>query len=153
MNHEYLVLTDNQTRRFLKKIRNGLPNACWPWAGCKEKDGYGICRINLKRLRAHRVSYELFRGKIPKGLVIDHLCRQRACVNPLHMEPVTSAENTGRSEIAPAVINSKKKYCLRGHPLSGDNLILTKDNKRNCRICRRIHWKTFYYTRKKLHES
>ena len=140
----YLELTDKQTRNFLKKVRNGMPDVCWEWSGCKDKnDGYGSFRIGSKLLRAHRVSYELCRGKIQKGLVIDHLCRNITCVNPLHLEPVTSQENVRRSDIAVNVVNSKKTHCLRGHPLSGNNLYITKIKQRNCRICRSMHWKKF----------
>lgn len=92
---------------------------CWVWNGLLNKsDGYGWIQISdlrgLRMRHAHRFSYELFIGPIPEGLTIDHLCRRRSCVNPLHLEPVTGRENTLRGRGAPA-INARKKKCKRGH--------------------------------------
>lgn len=114
-------------------------SGCWVWTGAKVRDGYGvICEggNHGRNLRAHRVAYELLVGQIPSGLVIDHLCRNRACVNPAHLEPVTVRENIlrGRSVMAE---RAKQEVCSRGHMLSGDNLFSPSSGQRGCRECAR----------------
>lgn len=85
--------------------------------------------------RAHRFSYQLYKGNIPKNLVIDHLCKNPSCVNPDHLEAVTNRENILRG-ISPAAINSKKTHCPKGHKLSGDNVYIYR-NSRWCKKCRK----------------
>jgi hypothetical protein len=83
--------------RFLDKVIVCPMSGCWLWQACLDKQGYGrFARCTGWKDRAHRVSYELFVGFIPDGLVLDHRCRTRACVNPLHLEPVSDAENKRR---------------------------------------------------------
>ncbi|MEE8234211.1 MAG: HNH endonuclease signature motif containing protein [Gammaproteobacteria bacterium] len=85
---------------------------------------------------AHRVSYEMENGLVPKGLELDHLCRVRNCVNPQHVEPVTHKENCQRGEVG--INHRRKTHCNRGHPYSGDNLyIVPKNGKRGCKTCSR----------------
>lgn len=118
---------------FWSKVPTGLSDEeCWPWQGAFHHNGYG----RFGKFRAHRASYEHFVGPIPTGLTIDHLCRNRACVNPAHMEPVTAVENMMRGN-APAAINSRKTHCIRGHALSGENLYVKPDGRRECRECQR----------------
>ncbi len=83
--------------RFMSKVKK--TNNCWEWTGFKNPDGYGKFFYNKKQRLAHRVSYELFKEDIPKGLQIDHLCRNRACVNYNHMEIVTNHENVLRGNV------------------------------------------------------
>ena len=72
-------------------------NGCWIWTGAIHKSGYGQIKWKGKSTVAHRVMYTIFKGEIPKGLVIDHLCNIKKCVNPEHLEAVTTSENTQRA--------------------------------------------------------
>lgn len=111
-------------------------NGCWVWQGAADRKGYGIMMVRLKRVFAHRVSYEAFRGSIPTGLVIDHLCRNPPCCNPDHLEPVTQRENTLRG-INPPALAARATHCKQGHPYTGENLFFGSDGSRRCRICTR----------------
>lgn len=109
---------------------------CWEWEGVRMENGYGKVGHRGKCWLAHRLSYTAFVGPIPEGLTIDHLCRNRACVRPGHMEPVTQRVNTLRG-IAPTAENARKTHCPRGHELAGSNLLptLLARGQRSCRLC------------------
>lgn len=115
-------------------VRDGAE--CWNWLAAKTSGGYGRFRTPKTHLLAHRVSYELSVGPIADGLQLDHLCRNRSCVNPAHLEPVTPRVNTLRGSSVSAV-NAVKTHCNHGHPLSGSNLYQMPDGNRACRACRR----------------
>jgi len=120
--------------RFLAKLsKDG--GGCWLWTAAANAAGYGVMRVRMRMLRAHRVSYELHVGTIPDGLMLDHLCRNTLCVNPAHLEPVTQRENVMRGRgICP--LNAAKTHCPYGHPYSGRNLLLAGTRKvRKCRQC------------------
>lgn len=107
--------------RFWARVdRSGGPHACWPWTGALHSSGYGVLwggRDDARRwLRAHRVAYELLVGPIPDGMQLDHLCRNRRCVNPAHLEPVTLVENVMRG-VGVGPTNAAKTHCPRRHPL------------------------------------
>lgn len=110
---------------------------CWHWIGYidhRSSSGYGRVFWDGKLRFAHRVVYELLRSPIPDGLTIDHLCRNRSCVNPDHMEPVTNREN-GLRGVGACAQHARQTHCKRGHPLSGRNLYLRTNGQRGCRAC------------------
>lgn len=108
---------------------------CWEWMGSRLPNGYGHCVLDGVYFPSYRMAYELAVGPIPLGLEIDHLCRNRACVRPSHLEVVDHRTNILRGDTF-AARQAKQTHCLRGHELSGDNLI-TRKNHRSCKTCRR----------------
>lgn len=115
--------------RLLRRLHY-TTNGCLLWAGYKNPDGYGVMGIEGRRTeRTHVVAYRLFVGEIPAGLELDHLCRQRACANPLHLEPVTHAENMRRCHRA------TRETCLYGHPWTNGSTYINPSGERSCRLC------------------
>ena len=121
-------------KRFGTKIK--LTDTCWYWQGnCHCTTGYGRFWFGKSEYYfSHRLSYQWSKGPIPHGLTIDHLCRNRSCVNPEHLEAVSSIENVMRG-ISPWALNAKKTQCPKGHPYDGIN----KNGSRECSICRNAH--------------
>lgn len=108
-------------------------STCWVWTAAKA-NGYGRMQWNGRQQPTHRIAYELLVGPIPEGLEIDHLCRNRACCNPDHLEPVTSQVNMLRGETV-AAANAAKDSCPEGHPYDEANTYLWRGN-RLCLTCR-----------------
>lgn len=114
---------------------------CWLWLLNPCHRGYGRRWHPDTKARtfAHRDAYELLVGPIPEGMVLDHRCRVRPCINPAHLKPVTHRTNTLRGQ-APTAINARKEACVRGHPFTPENTLYTR-GRRVCRACRRIRQK------------
>lgn len=111
------------------------PNGCWEWTGSITPKGYGELRWNGRAQRAHRVAYALLKGALFRGLTIDHLCRNRACVNPDHLEQVEHRVNLLRGQTITAR-NAAVTHCPQGHDYSPENTYTPPTGGRHCRICR-----------------
>ncbi len=120
--------------RFWSKV-NKTDN-CWNWLACKTKDGYGRIFIKDKVLLAHRVSWAIHDGQIPKGLQVLHRCDNPSCVNPAHLFLGTVSDNMRDSVAKGRNSNSKKTHCSLGHEYSKENTTVSK-GERSCRTCRR----------------
>ena len=121
--------------RFAKRV----DGQCWTWTGPMDRYGYGSSRAKAAGIRqgtsAHRVAYLLLRGDIAPGQVIDHLCRNRWCVNPSHLEMVTNQDNVLRG-LGVCASNARKTHCKHGHEFSPDNTLVGPKGYRRCRACR-----------------
>lgn len=121
--------------RFWSRVA-GSTGECWEWRGYVHPSGYGQFWLNGRNQYAHRVAYEALIIPIPRGLQLDHLCRNRACVNPGHLEPVTSRVNTLRGD-SYAARAARKSRCKRGHKFTPENTYVRPDGARRCRVCHR----------------
>lgn len=115
--------------RFWIKVKK--TSACWIWRASRSPDGYGWFRLNGRMMRAHIVAYEFLVGTVPSGLELDHLCSNRGCVNPAHLEPVTHVENVRRSRST----GRQQRFCKHGHDLK-DAYVYR--GSRHCRECNRL---------------
>lgn len=116
--------------------RNIAPgdDGCWLWQRSLSPDGYGWASLDRRTHQAHRLVYTLTIGPVPEGLVLDHLCRVRHCVNPDHLEPVTGTENLRRGNNA----NASKTHCKFGHlfdELNTSHQQGANGIQRGCRTC------------------
>lgn len=121
---------------FLAKIDRTNPNECWVWPGARNTGGYGVVKYRGRSRVAHKLAYEMLVGPVPDGLVLDHLCRVRECVNPAHLEPVTQQENVLRGPGTWAFRNRSKSHCINGHEFAGENLYTSPEGYRQCKTCR-----------------
>jgi len=121
----------------------GYASPCWLWRGRTNHDGYGLLWHNGKHCRAHRISYEMQCGQIPRGLVLDHLCRARNCINPSHLEAVTDRENVRRGLVADLTVKRVPiTHCPAGHEYTPENSYFCRRGTRSCVTCRRARSKT-----------
>jgi HNH endonuclease len=122
-------------KRIWEHIDKRGPAECWPCTRTVDKKwGYGQISVDGKMRKLHRVVYELLVGKIPEGLTLDHLCRNRACANPAHLEPVTMRLNNLRGT-SPCAKNAVKSHCSRGHEFTESNTRRLKNGARSCKQC------------------
>lgn len=131
---------DELAARFFSKVTR--TESCWLWAATVIANGYGQFWANGRMRYAHRVAYEMLVGAIPDGMQLDHLCRNRRCVNPKHLEPVAARVNTLRGESF-AAVNAAKTHCAKGHAFDEHNTRRTKSGNRVCRSCNRS-WQERY---------
>lgn len=142
------VLTEVQISNFWAKVEP--TGFCWNWTAMKTRDGYGRFAVDSRHSRlAHRIAYTLLVGEVPSGLELDHLCRNKACVNPDHLEPVTQSENMRRIPLGarnlphggrpPWVVSGKNVtgFCKHGHEYTDENTYVYPDGRTECRVCKR----------------
>lgn len=131
-----------QARFWSHVTRGRRVKDCWQWTGSTLNTDYGRFSWRGRTLLAHRVAYELLVGPIPEGLTLDHLCRNRTCVSPFHLEAVSGRVNTLRSD-SPSALNALKTECVNGHPYTEGNVYYApKTGHRQCITCRNARKRT-----------
>lgn len=118
--------------RLIRRVR--YDGQCWVWCGATKTNGYGVITADKATMYAHRLAYWVAKGPIPTGLVVDHLCRNRSCINPMHLEAVSSLENTHRGHG-----NAVRTACPQGHAYDAGNTRTWTDGngytRRYCIAC------------------
>lgn len=132
----------------LVKIRT---NECWEWSARRNPNGYCYLLAGGKTTVVHKYVYKKMIGEYGVGLVLDHLCRNRFCCNPKHLQPVTSRENILRGN-GKAAENARKTHCPLGHSYSSDNLVKNVTG-RECRTCRLLKRREWYKLHKGMFEK
>lgn len=136
--------------RFWSKVKPEPTSGCEIWIGGVTASGYGqFAARPMTMMRAHRIAYELTRGPIPHGLVLDHICRNTLCVNPRHLRAVTQRENV-LSGSGLSAQNARRTHCVRGHEFTPENTDTQHGRKRRCRACGRDKARAATATRKAI---
>lgn len=120
----------------------GHDTPCWIWQGSLDTRGYGRFVAEGVKYKAFWFYWEQENGPVPEGLVLDHLCRVPACMNPAHLEPVTNGENVLRGQGPPA-LNARKAECQNGHPFDAENTYTDPTGRRRCRTCDRDYMREY----------
>ena len=133
--------------RFWAKVHFN-PNGCWEWTGASFR-GYGQITMEFKRQYAYRASLWMIGIETPKGMHVDHLCRNPPCVNPAHLEVVTPRTNTlrGMAGIARTLARAKVNHCKYGHEYTDENTTIAPDGARTCVICKNEAYHRWYYSK------
>lgn len=143
--------------RLYFSFRGQEPGECWLWTGWSQ-GGYGYTRVGSRtdgtrrQVRVHRLMFEAAKGPIPDGLVIDHLCRNKLCGNPAHLDAVTQRENVLRGD-SPAARCAVVTHCPRGHEYTPENTYVCKRGKRSCQTCKGIASKAYQRRKAARHAS
>jgi hypothetical protein len=121
------LAADEVMARITRRV-NFLASGCWEWTGQVNNWGYGMVSVDGRKQGVHRLIYALLVDD-PEGMVIDHTCRNRICVNPSHLQAVTHGENVGLSR-------TRRTHCPQGHEYTDENTYITAKDHRQCRTCR-----------------
>ena len=135
-----IIATPELVARFESKVVRDdcMPNGCHIWTGVKSPKGYGVTSLNSKSVRAHRVSYTIYNGEIPHGMLVCHRCDNPPCVNPAHLFIGTASDNEQDKLSKGRNYQKNKTHCPQGHEYAGDNLSIRKiDGHRSCLTCRK----------------
>lgn len=130
-------------KRFEKHVQMDGITTCWHWSGPSNGRGYGVMQIDGKNVYAHRYAFTAFVGAIPPGLEIDHMCRNRYCVNPVHLRAVTHIENL--RAIPRELLGRRLSACRKGHEYTAETTLLRlrgHSSRRICRVCKREYERT-----------
>lgn len=131
------ILTPRQRMGLFSRVHVNTTTGCWEWIGPLTGVGYSQISLGRSFFLAHRVMYTEFRGPIPGVLTIDHLCRNKRCINPWHMEAVTHAENNFRGN-SNSARKRRQTHCNQGHEFTPENTYIHKNGNRACRECNRL---------------
>ena len=147
------MITPDVEARFWAKVDRRDPDECWAWKGKPSSRGYGRLQTPYSRSTpAHRISLVLHGGAVAEGEVVDHICRNKMCVNPHHLRSVTHKVNSLENSVSPAALNSKKTHCKRGHQFTPENIRMVKTG-RSCRACEKAYFVEYYQAKKRRHGS